>query len=389
MRNTDTFFKIAVVFLFLFSSSRSVILAQSKWRRCSSLYGMRAKRIYHERNEHSVRVFVDKEGGYYPEYYIKDNSLKRANNSLLEWYRTHEDDFKVICQEYEIPSSLRFDEKVALLNETIERGYLEEINKKLEGYDNVVILIHGFRKKVYGSRKDRYSTKDNIDFQKGLEALEGKSLFVEVYWDSTYAYLLQGIGKRGFKLFEEQAIPNANVVGYQLRSLIAGIKAEELNVFTHSLGARVIANTLFNVSKDQTAPTPSQKNISICLVAPAIGSEIFKNYYNRNTHLDFNKEDNYRLAIQYNKHDFVLLKDIPFTWGASVYSRGNTALGLNYEGDVTKLQQLFLSQFTGSKVPIAIDTSISNDNEPLECHLVRCYTENRMFEKVLDFYNNQ
>lgn len=99
-----------------------------------------------------------------------------------------------------------------------------------------------------------------------------------------------------------------------MRDLISEIQHENISLIAHSLGAQVLANCFFNANENKAEkswlekPTPAQKNINLCLVAPTFSEKIFDQFLNRTTNFEFKKQDNYRVFILYNEKDVVLKK---------------------------------------------------------------------------------
>ncbi len=343
-----------------------------------------------------VRIFLDKEGSYYPESIINDHSLRKNNNSLRNWYSTHRNEFNGICSNLGIPASA-FNEQLDSLNRKLARNITSEINNKSKGYDIVNVSIHGFSKKTYGIRIiDRHSTGDNKKLEQALQVNTKKKLFfVEIYWDASYLGVFRSaLANKGYKVFRDSAQPHAINVGLCLRKVIANINSERINIITHSLGARVACELLFNAETNNNAQeneaTPMQSRIKICMVAPAIGSELFKNYYKRGkiTKNPNVGRDNYELSIVYNTNDIVLNKSIPLPiyhlGNLTAYDIAKTALGCDCGNDIDSLETLL--------APLHIRTfnlSCKHGKARNGHYLNHCYINNRIpFMDVKAYLND-
>lgn len=338
-----------------------------------------------------IRVFMDKAGFYYPDFYINDKSLEKNCSSLKSWYEAHPKQLDTLCRNYRVDEELATAEKINRLNDSIAQSYARSINQRLAGHPTVDLLIHGFRKKAYGDAGtgSSHSTSDFGRFEQVLSGYTKKEkvLYVEIYWDGKFITPLQSYKYRGFRLFENAAIPNAQTVGLQLRRLVANIKSDTLNLITHSLGAMVGSELLFNASKGAFAdeavlPTPAQQ-MRICMIEPAIGADLFDAYYARTAQSNFQNADNYRLGIVFNEHDFVLLK--AYNWrfvhiSATPLEYGNTSLGCNYQECLPKLQQLFTDKYPHSTLAAPFDFSAVGAD-----HRWIAYGRSDGFEKVVAF----
>lgn len=339
-----------------------------------------------------VRIFMDKKGMYYPELFIGDHEMENNCSSLESWYNSHPGKLDSLCMKYHVPDSLGTDHKIESLNVAIMQHYLDTINSKVKAYDFVNVLIHGFRKKAYGKidKYSSYSQDEYVIWRKRMSSGEQKCLFVEIYWDGKFITPSQGFKFKGLSLFENAGIPNAANVGLGLRPLIGDIHHDRINIITHSLGARVAGELLFNASggtlqKENTIATPAQPYIHVCLIAPAIGYEYFANYYSRCTSGNLSDTDNYNIVVVYNENDFVLQKNYGFGINGPPTIYGNTSLGCNYNSDLQHLNALFTQHFPFSALPLCYNFSIGNNGVNMGCHKLTCYVNHKQFAEVLDF----
>ncbi len=385
--------KIIIVFL-LFLPTVIALNAQTacSGNSNSSFFGERDKMLA-PAAANVVRVFMDKSGFYYPEMYIADEEMERNCSSLKDWYSANPEKLKLLCGQYHVDNQLSADEKIGRLNDSVANSYVRAINQKTKEYTTVDVLIHGFRKKAYGNvgGTSSYSINDYGHFEQVLSVPGTKNLYVEIYWDGKFITPAQSYKYRGFKLFENSAIPNAGNAGVELRRVVSGIQCDNLNVITHSLGARVGCELLFNASKgaladEKVLQTPAQKKIRLCMIEPAIGADLFDDYYSRNTAFDFKSKDNYELGMIYNENDFVLLKNYQWKFIKIVSSPleyGNTSLGCNYKECIPALQKTFAANYPNSVLETPFNFSdVGGD------HRLYAYCRDAQFAKVMAFLND-
>jgi hypothetical protein len=323
----------------------------------SCLFGERAAEMPAPRSN-VIRIFMDKEGYYYPEMRIKDAELKNSCSSLKEWYRQNPQKLDALCGQYHISIPGSTEERIEWLNDSVATALSAQINAKAASVKRVDVLIHGFRKKAYGKKDgiSTYSTDDNEKFEKELPGNDSV-LFLEIYWDGKFITPLKAYRYKGLELFEKAAIPDAEITGLHLRKVIGAIRCRRINIITHSLGAQVGCELLFNASpglkkEEALYGTPSQEDIRLCLIEPAIGAGLFDSYYSRTTSYNYRAKDNYRLGIVYNENDFVLLKSYHmgiFSILSSPPDYGDTSLGCNYKGCIVSLKKLFADNYPHSR----------------------------------------
>ena len=339
-------------------------------------------------DSNTMRIFIDRNGDYYPPgIWISDKALYKSGGSLRDWYRQNPDSFNAICGKFGMPASGDLASRVVQLNEVICKHYATITNQKSN--KRVFMLIHGFRKRAY-DKPDLFTylaTTDNEILKETIGSMTpGKNIFyLEIYWDACYFKPAKALKEEGFVIFRDQAVPNANHVGAALRQLVTDLDTHEINIVTHSLGARVACNLLFNVSAAPASSLmiPQNKKIKICFIAPAVASEIFENFYQRSQTDTMGKPDNYEIEVVYNRYDYLLLKQgrilgIKFSdRGATAFA--NTSLGCDYNGDIKKLQGLFATKFTNTNPPTLIDVTAGKS---MMNHLVKSYCHNPKFRNV-------
>jgi hypothetical protein len=339
-----------------------------------------------------VRIFMDKDGNYYPDIYIRDRALIKNHNSLSEWYRNNINAFDILCKKYEIPQGT-FEQKLDQLNDAIANNLVIEINTKSSGCDIVNVYVHGFSKKAYGCRLiDRHSTGDNKKLEISMSGKTNKKLFfVEVYWDSKFINVFFGAHKsKGYYIYRDYSISNALHVGLSLRKVISNIQTPQLNIITHSSGAIVACEILFNADTvnpylQTVIPTPIQQHIKTCMIAPSMSAAIFDTYFSRAGNVIKPQNDNYLLSVVYNRNDFVLNKNLPFMFFKIMNHTAEdiipTTLGCDYKNELQLLQKK-----VAPNTIRMFDLSYRH-KKACRCHyLVNCYIKNKAcFSEVVSY----
>ncbi|MTI41671.1 alpha/beta hydrolase [Fulvivirga lutimaris] len=334
-----------------------------------------------ERNPHAIKIYMDKNGDIYPDYYISSEKLKSADFSLMQYFELYEADFiKAAAMEgLEIGSYTENNYKE--FKDYLFKKKVDEVNST-DPNQPLYILIHGFRKGYADATSDFAKVAHNINELQG----ENSAKFVEVYWDGLfhqpYGFLKFKRNANLFKLYENEALMNATRVGYGLRNILPEIVRDEYSIITHSLGSQVLLSALTNTYEyrsdlvNKRLLTPAQPIIKIAMLAPAVNNEPFKDYYNRNTTFDFEEKDNYYLTVFYNENDFVLKKKL-YGFGPGSTKHGNTSLGCNCNDEAIKLQEYFQKHFTSSYLKV-IDTGLGST------HLYYQYSNSEPFQVYIN-----
>lgn len=316
-----------------------------------------------------VTIRIDGEGNYYPDLYIEDKSMKKADGKLALWYKKNPELFDKILDQHEIDNK---DNPLNLLNQSIEENFVRLINHASANRE-VVFIVHGYRKQMYKQKDNALSMKENDIVERYLGS---NKLFVEIYWDSKHITLIKGAaGKKILKMMEASAIPNALNVGRQLRTLVSAIDKSNIGIISHSLGS-VVANEL-SFNYDQDMNHMNGKELNMVYLAPAIGHESFSKAFKRG-------KGNYKLntCVAFNANDFVLMKDFS-VFGRQINSDattyGNTSLGCNYNGDIDKLCELYKTNLQDENMPLIVDMSGRIN------HNFSYYVKHPAFSQVLEF----
>lgn len=347
-------------------------------------FRLTAQHVYFgERNleQHQFSLCFDQEGNIYPDFFIADTAIQNCNHSLAIWYQKHPIQLNQICKIYELNiSSKEFN--ISDLNDSISRKNAQKYNQK--STNSVTFLVHGYRKSFAAPEGTITSVIEFDLVKKNLDSLGLKSQFVEVYWDGTYDCCFSIFDKKKneylFSQFENAQIHAPNV-GIALRKIVNQIDNEHINFIGHSLGSKVVTSALFDIQKSEVN-TPDQKDIRVCLIAPAIGGiESFSNYFERHSQLNYKEKDNYSWYILYNEKDFALRKKDSKMgiFGPGCLNYGNTTLGCNHQNEIEKLKQLFNKQYPNSTLKFENMTWMGKK------HSLKYYAEGDVLWKAVQF----
>jgi hypothetical protein len=307
-----------------------------------SLYG---KAVEDDIEDGTISAAFDRFGDIYPDFKINDLVL-RKNQAALELYYKYSKEFRKELiigypdkdTTYQNIQKLIVSRKAAKINDVLNKNEINSVTFIMVGYNN--------------HYDDAYPKLKNLKgkIETFLSKNGKKSLVIKVYWDGRYKNTLTGVSYGN---------PSSYYAGLGLRELISQLKCDEIVMISHSLGANVICETLFNqdakvTNYDSVKPyltdlylknyykTPKQKVI-VGIVAPAIpGKNTFEDYTKRSEPYD-SKNDNYKILVGFNSNDYALRK------GLGGYFRthfSSTSLGgsINEYNDVKK-------QFSNYGVP--------------------------------------
>jgi len=360
----------------------------------TAVFGGHDKKLGKQHSDR-VRIFLDREGNYYPFHFrINDKELRRDSSSLAVWYRHHPGKFRELCARYMINTGT-VQEQMEQLNEAIALELAKEIDQKSSGKTHINFYIHGFNKKAWNG-DFLFNPSSRVDNKKMRKAIghnqDDHMPYVEVYWDANKMSAVgSAIGNRGYKLFAVSTTPSAERVGLSLRRLFLHMADKPVNIITHSTGALVACELLFNASSsglllENKLSTPAQANIKACLVAPAIGGDRFKQYLERGPLTIKPADSKYQIAIVYNTNDYILNKNrrILFVFNypnCSPDSFASTRLGCNYQQDLSLMRN-----YVGAGNTTFFDLSHKR-GKPRICHLITpCYIHNKAkFKNVRDY----
>lgn len=327
--------------------------------------------LFGERNRmlHENNLFFDKEGFLYPERFISDSSLTKANCSLRLWY--HENTFVTdsLLNNFGIAKQLKTTEHQLLtqLNDSLISEKARFLSKNLT---SLTFVIHGFRKNFNETGIDVSSVTEFQLFNEAIRQYKSDFKSVAVYWDGLYDCCFSLNSKKNKEIFQlfEQATKHAALVGNQLHRLIEKTSVATVTLIGHSLGAKVAVQF--------TPDLALSKKYRVCLIAPALSAEAIKQLYHK-----LPEKAGINWLIVYNENDFVLKKkdNKIGVFGPGVHKYGATGLGCNYHNELLSLAAYLQSNYPTISILLDNKTSIG------KCHSLRCYTQANALIEVANF----
>ncbi|WP_367330706.1 alpha/beta hydrolase [Sphingobacterium multivorum] len=272
-----------------------------------------------------IRVFLDRWGDVYPDMIIEEG-LFRDSLSVLESYFHYQDHLAQLYKKYDLSftepiSHQDFRDKFTYLQDHLHKYIADSIDRMAE-FKKLVFFIHG-----YNNTPEAASEAFSEMEKKIVERYpDQKFLMVELYWDG-----LQNKNKHqnSIKIWGNAQV-SAAYAGMGLRNILNKLHTDSMYVITHSHGAAVITEALFNVRRfhlsyydterdgkelvglQESFDTP-QTNFVVGMIAPAIpGMNVFYRYDQR-TGSDgafTSKQKNYKFINGFNKNDKVVNKYI-------------------------------------------------------------------------------
>lgn len=360
-----------------------------------------AKSKYQLENDSVLRVYFDRHGNIYPDTAIDDSTL-RKNASILDlYYKNDPNKFVSLCIKEGIkhPDISRYSETLSQFQSKLVQKYVSRINSMAYGKE-VVFIIHGFNdhptKGEVNSFAENKATRNLI-----AHKFDNKHfLFVEVYWDGmskengNKCLLVESANS--FKIWNNSQV-SATYAGLELRRIISHVKKDSLYAVTHSHGAGVITNALFNVVKfdsnyylkggkfikaafcDSLYNTPKQQ-IFVGMLAPAIpGQTVFDDYFKRTSsgkEVNELSANNLHFIIGFNYYDSITRK---FYTKSSWF--GTTTLACRY-GELVKTITIMNNDPT---LLDFVDFSITRDKRKQRDHSWIKYLENDPHSSI--FFN--
>jgi len=329
----------------------------------------------------NLKVYLDREGNLYPPSEIHSTDKDKFWNPNKHWRITGDTTSKLkvyfdhqpeilenVCNQLDIEKDFNS------LQTHLLQAYTKQINAEVAKGNKIVFLIHGFNSNQKNSKESFEALKIELNKKDNLSV-------VEMYWDGLSFSL--GVGIWG------AAQANSAFVGLGVRKLLNLISSNaEIILLTHSLGASVATQSLFNVSKwssefqkevDEKAkaiPTPPQKDITLAMIAPAIpGKNTFDDLgettYDDTCHIN-------KIIVGYNKKDSALKKGIGLVLKKHF---GSTSLGCNADNEVEKVKKKLAENFKEIQFH-SFDLNIGLEDP--ENHSVKGYIEATNFQGFLD-----
>ena len=339
-------------------------------------------------NDGAIRIYFDRWGDIYPDLFI-DHTTFYSNNSTLE--NVYKNDSavldKVLTEENLSGTGLDSKEKIALLEENLSLKYAKKINT-LSNNKKLIFFIHGFN----NTAEEAYPNYQKIKSEILKRYTKDEIQIVEIYWDGL---LDKGKTVNAIKIWNNSQVAAA-FVGLGLRRVLSKISAKKSYVITHSHGAAVITEALFNVRRfklsyytdyddgkeivsmqqNHKLYTTPKTEFVVGMLAPAIpGTNVFDEYHQRTVEAGnvVTTDFNYRFISGFNINDEKTTK-----WKlASKFGSTTLACRINENKEVG-------NYFTDHpNVFNSIDFS-TNHGSPQKKHDFALYISNEHFEDLLD-----
>jgi hypothetical protein len=318
-----------------------------------------------------TRLFLDRDGSIYPDASIPVNeeSLRKPihqlntkfNGGYLQYYFNFVEpgQYQELKENFKIADRENKTEEWAELQYAMQREVIKQLNQKLAlqsypegGKTTLVVLIHGFNVNS-PQGEELYSPYTAVQSRVSQFFGEGNPVhFLEVYWDRMHG--------SPFTIWT-YAQANASFVGLSLRGLLQGVGEQfPIRVLTHSLGATVAANALWNVraakgpkgdylyrwwmpaagDKDGTSlsfgrmrqdtshySTPRHPNLRLASIAPAQPGVTYLDFLDRTPMVPDSNSWCQRVIIGYNSFDYATNKIIK-PLAKAKFGLGSTSLAV-------------------------------------------------------------
>lgn len=239
-----------------------------------------------------VSHFINVRNG--PRPYVSPGSAEFASlKSLYRWKSERapgvDADWPKLLANAGVTASGDFEADWAAVQAALRRREAQRISALGSGYDDVVLLIHGYNNDHADARA--WYEKAETSFRNAA-AREGRLItFVRMYWD--------GLKGRTPLFIWDNAQYNGYLVGLELRRVLAEVDGDTpLRVFTHSSGAYVITNALGDASAGAQfdamppiyhqrsagtvpgyAPPTQLQDLRVAMLVPAQPTIAFRNYF--------------------------------------------------------------------------------------------------------------
>jgi hypothetical protein len=333
-------------------------------------------------DDSNIRIYIDKWGDIYPDILIDHELFKKNNFNLQTVYKSDSAILKEVFLSEHLLIDSNNDKNIEKLEEHFANKYANLITHKGKG-KKIIFLIHGYNSnpeksfEIYNLLEDAIFKKLNKnDFQ-----------IVEIYWDGLFK---QNNFLNGVKIWDNAQV-SAMYAGLGLRRVLSKVDNPNSYVITHSHGAAVITEALFNVRRfkneyymahddgiefvqmQNTYLTPTA-NFRVGMLAPAIpGNNVFEEYYQRTTAKGNKIEalNNYQFINGFNKYDLITTK------GIFARTFGSTTLACNLtESDL--VENYFIANPKNYK---KID--FSDNDEKQSSHDFKDYIKNKNFDRFI------
>lgn len=332
-----------------------------------------------------IRIYFDRNGFLYPDFHIDSTLFKRYGSVLNTVYQNNSVLFLNVCKAEGMlyQSSKTTRENIEILRQHQDQKYSNAIDKASAG-KTLVFLIHGYNNTAEKAAKSFNSLRAAVSKLKPQSRFQ----FVEVYWDG-----LHNGGKIGntAKIWDNAQYSAARA-GLGLRRILNSISSKHSFVITHSQGAAVITEALFNVrrfsnrfyDKDslgiaimrmRNSPlynSPSSR-FTVGMLAPAIpGKNVFEHYYMRTVEGKnmYQPSEPYNFINGFNKYDFAVTKLLFSSYAGSTTlacrEKEHIKVQEFFKGDLSLYDRVVFSKSHGHRqTSHGVKDYIANENFPI------------------------
>ncbi|MCX6188743.1 MAG: hypothetical protein NTW54_03915 [Bacteroidetes bacterium] len=310
------------------------------------------------------------------DFYVSDCFLR---NKIFEYYNIDS------C------SNLKFES----IQKIVVQAKIDAINTRLEKeeIDNVTFIMVGYNNHFKNDEDENDCAPKKLSFlhqkvETFLSENGKRSLIVEIYWDGTQT---ESEGIRTALNFHYASV-NSYWAGLGLRKIVNGLHCKEVKFISHSMGANVVTECIFNqyskikqhtnfareLNKLQKEIQPPDKKMTAALIAPAIsGMNTFIDYFETGI------KANCTFIIGYNVNDSILAKKFEKIEKVEpdyfITHFGCTSLGC-LKQEITATEELFCQH--NAKL-ILIDFSKDINGNPQERHELIYYLVLPQYDTVL------
>jgi hypothetical protein len=297
-------------------------------------------------------LFFDREGYLYP-----NSGDSISTDSLCYYYASLNNFSEFGTKKHTYNDSLYKKNLINRINSIVEKDSTYKITFIILGFNNNYVSTDTNLIKLYSKIKKLDSTS--------------KHIFIKIFWDGTY-----NSSKIGAALDFDLANGTSYEIGDNLRQILREIKSKKIYMISHSLGANIICQSVFNqLSKVPRSfqkesqlfyensekqinefSVPEEKSFNIALIAPAMpGKNTFIDLFDNN--LNKRAQTNtYNFIVGFNSNDQILDK---FFGLENKFS--STSLGCNLM-EVKEVEKLFNSKGEKSKKLSTVEFSGTEHN---------------------------
>ena len=354
------------------------------------------------------RIFLDRMGSIYPDVLLPRAAVRRAGSRIDKLFADSAKLREQLLAQYELNNGSNETAIWRNLQHAIAAKIVRQINTAAAGYNTITLIIHGIGNDI--NQDDiRLNRNPFVAYQKAEQRINNqlgeqgrKTFFVEIYWDG-----LHRVKPLDFIGVFSGARTNSLYAGLGLRNIVQHLKTDSLVILTHSLGANVACELLFNqrnklnrsnrevrqyfdslYNDEQYHATPQQKSVRLGMLVPAIpGTSTFKNFYQRtgSTAPPVTAKDRYKVWVGYNNKDRIITKHIIAQIESPLiirYFGGSTALG-GLRGESKRLAKLFRKRFLQSSFTAIDFQNGGGDLSPQTTHYFSNYCDNQHFPELI------